>query len=519
MTFGVRIAGSVAAALSVLLVAVLSPFEGFNLWSLWQLEAAERFVRWRAAPSAETMRAAFAGDVMVFPLGGWLASLFATSPSGLVEVLRSVSLLAGVVVALAVWSMARRAGGCLAGAIAVTALVTTPRFATSIVSIAPTSLAVGAVALVAALTLRATRGGPWAWVLASAIALALGSSLVGWMSLAIVFWLLFVGVGAGREAAGTLRIRPATLGMLAAIPLGLLGLMAFAYFREDSADRISSMLLYWLTRGAEPFLYFGERFGAERIPVQAPAVLWSITMPFVTAVVMWLGLGVAVAAWRRGNTATAGDDDQLEALRHAKVWWLGAMLVPVVLRSPFHGGLDLLAFGVPFCAVLAGVGGAALLRTIAAATSRGGVVAIVGVLAIAVAALVDSAESLRRSEAYYNAAVGGADGAQRLGFSTAAHMHVPIETTQQALAAGSNVAILSNAWELRPVLESYARLGWIAVPTWTDPVAADVIVMHHDETLPETHTSRTLLPSASALGAEVAVERDGVRLLTFFRRP
>jgi hypothetical protein len=520
-----RLVGALASAAAVALVASMVPFRGFNLWAVWQLESAQRFVVWRAQHTPDTLAAAFAGDVVVFPLTGYLASLATSDPAALLAPLRTLSLVAAVVVALYTWSAARRAAGPVAGVVAVAALLTTPRFVGAITSIGPTAVAMGAVCLAAAVVLRAARSARWAWLLGPALFAACASSLSGFLLLIPVFWLLFVGRGAGRAEAGKLAVRPATLGMLLAIPVALGMFAIFPYFRVDTADRLGELLSYWLTRGAEPWLYFGERYGVERIPWVAPAVVLSLTMPVIAATLMWLGVGATVASWRISHASDDVRDDvrdgQHETLRHAKVLLLWALVVPVVLRSLFHGGVDLLAFAVPFGAVLAGVGAALIIRAIAPQVRRRLAVAT-GVTALIVAsAAFESAGAMRAPEAFYNAAIGSTRGAAAAGFSRAAHAPLPVVGAQIALSNGPRVALLTNAWEYRPVLDAYRRFGWIGDdPVYVEPAAADAIIMHHDETLPETWNVSAELASARAtMEHAVVFELDGLPLVSFFRRP
>ncbi len=483
--------GPLVAAVAAAVVS-LPGFRGLNLWALWQLESVERFAAWRETPSPESMRAAFADDHGLLPLVGRMVS-FAVEAD---EALAGLRFAAVVAAAIAVWvayAWGRRAGGVLAGLGAAAALLATPRFLAAATVPGPTIFALATTSFAAYACVRA-RGtvawGPAAWF---GVVLAMMTSLVGWLLLLPVAYLTLVdGRRGGRP--GMVTIRPVAWWMLLVPAVApLLVIAAPPYLHDDVGDRLGDMLGTWLSRPAEPFLYAGRLFGPERIPLRLPPVVWAVTVPPAFGFLAGAAFLRAAPAFRWMFARIAGPvEDPGEGLRSAWVFATAGWLAVVGLRSPYHGGIDLLAVGLPPIAVVAGWGFSRAARSIAAMAGAGVVRQGVAVTCLAsLVAIVSIADTRRvdgHFEAYFNSLIGGTGGAARAGMSRYPHGPAPPDLFARLGREGQTtpVALLSNAWELGPVVARYEQMGVIPGPVVvTDPAVAEVICLTFDDALPE----------------------------------
>jgi len=147
-----------------------------------------------------------------------------------------------------------------------------------------------------------------------------------------------------------------------------------------------------------PVHYLGRTYRDESAPWHYPFVMTLVTVPAGLLVLAGCGVRRAVAAGKRkfGLLVLAG------AALH-----LGVAALPPV---PKYDGVRLFLPAFPFLACLAGIGAARLW-----AWRRAGRVVVVAILLVAAAQL---AYTHPYELSYYNALVGGAWGAERLGFET-----------------------------------------------------------------------------------------------------
>lgn len=481
-----RVPGWVFSALvaaGAMLVSASQPLGGISLWTLWQIRAAQSAADW-ARTGAEWSPGAFGGDG-VFPIAPILVSWMPADVDALVG-LRWWSAMALALLVFGVSELGRRGGGLVGAVVGVGALAASPRVWAMVAEPGGTLLAAAALVMALYTVLRTREHGAWLLPAAVALAATLLASLHGWWMLAGLAVLLFISDEPWRPAGRTL-IAPASPAMLAVLPLAVLFVVAaHPGLHSDTADRLGDMLELWLKRPAEPFLVAGELFGPERVPIWAVPLVQVITTP----VALWFA-AVAAIVLASGETGRTTRETVF-----VLVWgWVGI----VVLRSPFHAGIDLLGVLAPLVAVLAGH---ALGQLVQLQHVRATLGLAIGALVLAAA----SAEALTAAaapRAFYSALIGGTGGAADAGFSRAPH--APLDL---ALLGGLAVdrpvalAVVSNAWEFEPVLRWYVETGRLPQGVTLVPVSeADVVLVSLDDTLPERY--------AFAVDVEVALRDAG----------
>jgi hypothetical protein len=177
------------------------------------------------------------------------------------------------------------------------------------------------------------------------------------------------------------------------------------------------------------------------------------------------------------------------AARH-DLWALGIFLLglPFLLRSIYFAGADLLGVGAIFVAILAGIGLDLVVASLVARLGR--VATVVVVVALGALAVGDMADVGTEFESYYSGLAGGTEGATLRGYSRYAHPPVPVEELSVLSDSGvRRLAILTNAWELRPVIRRYREIGLVSPEFELVELArAQSIVVHVDDTLPELYS-------------------------------
>ena len=465
------IIGGIVAAF----VAGMQPLRGLNLWAVWQLDSAFAFERWLDGGGDEAMAAAFAGDPWLGAPTGWIAAMLVDGDELVFGVRFVTAVLAGVVVAVTA-ELARRMAGSAAACVAAALLMVTPRFFQAATLPGPTMWLVAAafVGLLAAVDAsRRDRAVP---LLVLGIAAVAHAGLAGWLWCIPLAWVLFVDVES-RSGRGMIAMRPASMFMLLAIPAGLgLAIAVSPWWAADPGERVPAMLEFWLTRGAEPWLHRSARFGAERIPWHAPLTIVALTWPLTTLVSA--ALGCISALDERGRVAR----------RAAVAALIAALVLPVVLRSPYHGGIDLLVLAAP---ALAALGGAGVVMAVAAVSRRQ---AVRGATALGVFLVATQTADLARyhgaTDAWTSGIFGGPRGRVALGFSRAPHPVVPVDWARDVLGDRDvvTVAPLTNGWEMRPVLAAMGRWHLVDGELRVGDIGdADVAVVVWDDTLPELY--------------------------------
>ncbi len=492
---------SAFASIAVVITAAI-PFRGLNLWALWQVEVAEKFAAWHGSGDEELMRIAYTNGGGVLPtVPRLVATLFDDPLFGV----RAMALAAVAGVVASVFVLVASRAGRRAASFAVVALFLTPRFWAAATVPSATIFATAAVLVMWTTALAARGNWRWAPVSLLVMTLALGTHPVAWLFMLPLAWVVLVKPGSIGQ--GMVSIRAVGLWMLV-LPLLAVMLLVIGneYYHDDTAARLGESLALWLERPTEPFLYAGSRMGHARLLPHVPIKLLAITAP--------AGL---VAAAAGGIYAIRG----LSAPARHDLWAFGsiALLLAFLLRSIYFAGADLLLLGAVFVAMLAGVGLDLAFRTLVGRFSESIAAAL-----IASIFLISGADAARcgvNFESYYSGAIGGTEGAVQLGYSRYAHAPVPVAELRVLNQSGvSKLAILTNAWELRPVIERYRQLGVVGDEfELVDLMEAQAIVVHFDDGLPELYdVIRDVgLFSAGSPGSTMVVGSEHVPLFLFGR--
>ncbi len=200
-----------------------------------------------------------------------------------------------------------------------------------------------------------------------------------------------------------------------------------------------------------PVYYLGTTYRQERAPWHYPFVMTLVTVP--VALLVFAGIGV-------GKAARSGEGRRIGTLVMAS--GLLPLVVVALPMVPKYDGVRLFMPAFPFVACLAGAGGARLWDW----RGRLGKVIVAALLALNAAALL-STHPYELS--YYNCLVGGAWGANKLGFETTywgdtVNQQV-IKYVNQHCPDGSRVTSEPPHTELIGALPGL-RSGLRWVPTW-----------------------------------------------------
>lgn len=484
--------GPAVAAAFTLLAAGMQPFRGLNLWSLWVVDAAERMHGWRTTGGEHALRAAFDDPNGVPPLLAYTASVLGGG-DGLLGA-RLATMAAAAVVAWIVHVWSRELAGERAAWAATLALWLQPRFWGAVTVPAPTLFAVAGVLVLWRVTLRARDDGRWFAPAAVLGALGLATGLPAWTALAPLAWLVLVD--AGSVTRGQVRIRRVGAWTLA-LPLLWCALLVavIPWLHQDTGERLGMMIGLWVERPAEPFLVAGRWWGAIRMWPWTPLQWLALTTPAA------LLCGVVAFA----GTFVSERDRRQEYV--AFVIW--AFCLPVVVRSVFHGGIDVMLF--PAVALAVGFG------QICASLTGVGRVRWLPVGLCAVVVLVSAVDVARAGgvwEGYRTGVVGGAPGAAAGGTSRFPHGPIAPEPLVAATERGARrFAVLANEWEIRPVFDRYRVMGLLPEDAQLTGLAeADAVVLSLDDALPEFYSvvSDWSMFERGAPDAVLAVRVQGV---------
>jgi hypothetical protein len=492
-------------------VYAMVPSRGVNLWGLQLIETIDAH---RMARAGGDLAAAFAHPSGVFP---GVPAVLRLGGEPLTTATLACAVAAGLGVAL-VFVWASRIAGPIAGGFAALALALSPRWVAAATAPSMTVFAVVAVlgfAVALCAAVRNPRATPWVWVAAIACA---QTSLVGWLAFLPGLWVTVAPPQHGVRL-GLLTARPVQLGALVAPLVGIGSLLLFAWFWEDTGTRIGNLLEVWMKRPSEAALVAGERIGPVRINAWSPGVLWWQTLP------SWVSV-CAVGGWvslRRSSASShtmAEREAALESTRMVRVYLAAAWLAVVGFGTLHFAGLDLLAFGLPVLAVLAGVFIARALRALPGQTVKVAV-ALSAAVAVSASGVAEMSRYGGALEAYTPGSRGGVHQAMRDGRASITHPVISPAWAREAqqLANGGTLAILTNAWEARPVLDAYARWGLVDEAwRWAEPRDADVVIVFDDATLPERYAYATDIAGIRADDGPRAEHRvDGVVLYGAYR--
>ena len=514
MRLAARQAALAALAIFVAVAAMLAarPVRGWNLWFCWQVDATERFERWLNGGGAEAGRAAFEQAPRLFPLTGWLAA--AASPSsGHADALHAIGILSGAAIAAMLFLAANRYRGLVSGLVATALFAGAPRLWTA-AELYPSTLLGTALATAVVLLLTICKGRA-AWVAASALlAMGLLCGLPGWWLLPLGLYLLLVDPQAAAPD-GLLQLREGAWPRLITVGFFLLvALLVPPPLRTPKAW--ADMFRVWLEAGAEPMLVGGELFGRERLSVGAVCALLLRTLPPL----FWPGL-LATAGFLMAGRGASGRAALCPVLRR----WFGALAflvaMPVVFRSAFHGGQDLLVYLLPLLALLAGLGISSAVDLAArriVALEPWTAAILVGLLGLA---SLDVTRAWSVPEAYGVGWQGGTAGLVRDGYSRYAHGPLPIDWLADQVGDGpARIGLAANEWEYRPLVEAYIRRGWLPKGSRLAPVGeADGVLVPFEDALPERLPHLRDAQRAIAAGQARTIKADEVPLLVWVPTP
>ena len=514
MRLAARQAAVAALGIFVAVAAILAarPLRGWNLWFAWQVDATERFERWLNGGGAEAGRAAFEQAPRLFPLTGWLAA--AASPSsGHADALHAIGVVSGAAIAAMLFLAANRYRGAVAGLVATALFAGAPRLWTA-AELYPSTLLGTALATAVILLLTLCKGRT-AWVGASALlAAGLLCGLPGWWLLPLGLYLLLVDPRA-KGPEGLLQLREGAWPRLLVVGLFLLiALLVPPPLRTPKAW--GALFRIWLDAGAEPMLVAGELFGRERLSVGAACAVILRTLPPL----FWPGL-IAAAGFLMAGRDASGRAALCPVVRR----WFGSvaflLLMPVVFRSGYHGGQDLLLYLLPLLALLAGLGLSAAVELAArriAALEPWTAAILVGLLGLA---SLDVTRAWSVPEAYGVGWQGGTAGLVRDGYSRYAHGPLPIEWLADQVGDGpARIGLAANEWEYRPLVEGYIRRGWLPRGSRLVPIGeADGVLVPFEDALPERLPHLQDAQRAIAAGQARTIMSGEVPLLVWVPTP
>ena len=514
MRLAARQAALTAIAIFVAVAAMLAsrPVRGWNLWFSWQVDATERFERWLNGGGAEAGRAAFEQAPRLFPLTGWLAA--AASPTaGNADALHAMGVLSAAAIAAMLFLAANRYRGAVAGLVATALFAGAPRLWTAAV-LYPSTLLGTALATAVILLLTICKGRA-AWVTASALlAVGLLCGLPGWWLLPLGLYLLLVDPQS-TAPAGLLQLREGAWPRLLTVLLFIaIALLVPPPLRTPKAW--ANMFRIWLDAGAEPMLVAGELFGRERLSVGAVCALLLRTLPPL----FWPGL-LATAGFLMAGRDASGRAALCPVLRR----WFGALafllLMPVVFRSAYHGGQELLVYLLPLLALLAGLGLTAAVDLAArriAALEPWTAAIVVGLLGLA---SLDVTRAWSLPEAYGVGWQGGTAGLVRDGYSRYPHGPLPIDwLADQVGNSPARIGLAANEWEYRPLVDAYIRRGWLPRGSRISPIGdADGVLVPFEDALPERLPHLRDAQRAIAAGQARTIKSGDIPLLVWVPTP
>ncbi len=393
-----------------------------------------------------------------------------------------------------------------------------------------------------------------------ALAAALQSSLIGLFAWLPWLYTSVVGTSLPQRGNGLAQTPPVALRFLWIVPAGLaLGFAAYPYLWFETKQAANIWLTHFLRQPADPFAYAGTLWGQARMPWHAAPYLVFATLPPVYLLLACVGWrGGAIYHWiarkrpltwlmrlpfapreDSGHPLTLLEPTKAREalLRLAKVSLVLALLLPLLLRTPYFGGIDLIAFALPWLLVFAAAGTGRLVAVAMDLVpwrpsptrwlALGQAVLITAfLLLIVLPPLFEARRYQPYFEAYYSWFVGGPQGARDRGLPRYPYAPMPSEVltlsrpaTTADLNAEFRVAKLLN--DKRPDalrLAVAARL----FPTWIKESVvfdAEIIILPHDDLDPAYEERANTFYRSVASGWDMIIyERGGVPLFTVATR-
>jgi hypothetical protein len=508
-----RIDGALIASFAAMLWAACGD-RGLNLWALSNLRFVLGVNSWVNSSEGATLDAAFNGAVRYFPGPALLASYLFGS-SAMETGLRLLGIAAGALVVWGTWSSAHSIAGRAPAAVVGVVLALHPWMASAVTVASPTVFVVAGLALSTSLLLRKGERGPvWSAALAVVLAWSLLASSEGWLWLVAVFAMLFIDFGSDQTTHGRVRIRTVALWELAVIPAAVLLAIALnPWWLEDPAHHVGQGLRHWLRAAPEPWLFFGERFGQERMSWWVPPLGSLLWLPAVLVVPTLTGL--LAATWGAVTRARPSH-------------WL--VLIPVVgswtllwsMRTAWHGGVDLRLWVLITALLCSALGLRVLLNLDRSASPLGASRRNRGLLLAGVVTFVlaDALPSLSSPESWHSTLIGRTAGAAASGMWRNPHAPIAPEFAEQLSSqfGGLRWVVVVNDWEWHPVLDYYAETGRISPVVWSSLANADIAIVVYEDAAPELYSNWPDIAALRVAGRSVASQRapDGTLLVEVF---
>ncbi len=390
--------------------------------------------------------------------------------------------------------------------------------------------------LIAWCYLKAARSRRWAIAAGLALGLGLATKLNTFF---VPFTLLMVAIVDGwtwKRRHGALRAPEGQRGPLTyygciAVSMIVLGpLVFFAHWPwlwYETVDRLQFYVSFHARHVHYPVDYLGHLYFRPPFPVHFPFVFSALTIPVGILIAGCVGLAVtARSAWRQFKAAPEVGAAQVDR-RSAEVFLLLCLAVPALVialpYTPIFGGTKHWMPGMPFFAVLAGVGIERIVRGIwPAAEGRGltlRIAALTG-LVIAPAAWATLAYG-DHGPAYYNALAGGPSGAAELGMPRNFWGFSSVEVLDELNEQAEEGALVWWHNATRGATDAYQRDGLLRkdiryTGDWTAPYSNWGVYHDHREKLPEE------LDVWRAYGTDwpvIGFFLDGVQIIGVYRRP
>jgi hypothetical protein len=468
----------------------------------------------------------------------------------------------GLFVLLVGW-MGLEAGGALGAVAAAAGAATIPKLM-GVATVPDFGMwALLTLTLAAYLLHRAARS---AWATLGATA-ALALAIHGAVVIAFFVWLpwLFITLGRrgiGRRDDGYAATPPVPLRLVWVLPVAVAAaLWAYPFLRHTFKDHFHLWMTHFLRQPADAFLLGGEVWGVKRLPWYGGVAALLVATPptwLLLALVGWRGgalyerlmrvRGLSVMRYlpfaphrlpdeadSRHGPGSAPVEQRSQVLRLARAMLIFYFVLPMLVRSPSFGGIDLVALALPWVLVYASAGlarlGPALIDLIPAKGAapwhalRTALATAFAWLMVAPTAL-ESARYHPLYESYASWMVGGPQGARALGVSRYARGPLPA-TLLRDVASHSGAEGTQSIHFLLPGAGYEAALGMLTAqrllvpPLAPTPNAAHahVVLLPHDDTDPHYgdalnafyQTFRAAGPQDMTL---VVYERDAVPIFS-----
>ena len=412
--------------------------------------------------------------------------------------------LAAAVIALLGWRLAGLSGGLLAAGL----FVCTPGTLFHARTLGPeAAITLATTLLLAAATLRHTVRS--ALLATGALLACLASSNEG--VLLAIPWLLAAPLAdwpSQERRTGAVRLPP--LAPAALVPVLVAPILLFwlwPHLAEDGGKRWLAFLTHPFEAPHPAMVVLGDV--RDQAIGRAPSFVMGL-LQILTRVPLPVLALATLGAWR-----VLASGAPLRRASFAVLGLLTVMVVQSIAGGPYYAGTDGVMPMLPFLAVLAGIGGAAILGAVRDLwPRRRPALAAAGVgAALLLPVPIELVRSFPMEPAARSSLVGGTRGAAALGFETRTDSLLPASTVDwlnDALPERARLAAFPQSGDYRAIIEGLKRHGLLRPDIeWSETYAATHVLT------PRAPGEPLFASAVMDLGEPLYVlERDGVRLLT-----